>query len=98
MAHIRLLHPSVTLSNMYFSETSRPGVIKFYQKHHCGGRLPALGFKANRIRSMVIAPLWRYKDNHDLCLPSEGVGDIFFLGVDPVSVSAGVAFCLHNIS
>ena len=33
-----------TLSNMNISETSWPIIIKFHQKHHCGGGLIALGF------------------------------------------------------
>ena len=33
-----------TLSNMNISETSRPTIIKFHQKHHWGGGLTALGF------------------------------------------------------
>ena len=30
-----------------------PIAIKHYQKHHCGGELPALGFEADRIRTSV---------------------------------------------
>ena len=33
-----------TLSNMNISETSRPIIIKFDQKHYWGGGLIALGF------------------------------------------------------
>ena len=40
-----------TLSNMNISETSRPIVIKFHQKHHRAGRLTALGFGPDRIRT-----------------------------------------------
>ena len=42
-----------TLSNMNISETSWPIVIKFHQKHHWGGGLPALGFGPDRIRTLV---------------------------------------------
>ena len=38
---------------MYISKTSRPIAIKLYQKHHCGGGLPVLGFEANKIRTLV---------------------------------------------
>ena len=39
---VRLCVRLSTLSNMNISETSRPIVIKFYQKHHLGGGLAAL--------------------------------------------------------
>ena len=42
-----------TLSNMNISKTSRPITIKFYLKHHWGGRKAALGFGANQIRTLV---------------------------------------------
>ena len=42
-----------TLSNMNISETSRPIIIKFYLKHHWGGRKAALGFGADQIRTLV---------------------------------------------
>ena len=42
-----------TLSNMYISKTSRPIAIKLYQKHHCGGGLPVLGFEADKVRTLV---------------------------------------------
>ena len=38
---------------MYISKTSRPIAIKLYQKHHCGGGLPVLGFEADKIRTLV---------------------------------------------
>ena len=31
-----------------------------------------------------------------LCFLSEGVGRHTFFGMDPVSVSVGIAFCLHS--
>ena len=31
----------------------RPITIKLYQKHHCGGGLPALDLNAGRIRTLV---------------------------------------------
>ena len=37
----------------YISKTSRPIAIKLYQKHHCGGGLPVLGFEADKIRTLV---------------------------------------------
>ena len=42
-----------TLSNINISETSWPIIIKFYQKHHWGGGLTALGFGLDRIRTLV---------------------------------------------
>ena len=42
-----------TLSNMNISETSWPIIIKFYQEHHWGGGLTALGFGQDRIRTLV---------------------------------------------
>ena len=42
-----------TLSNINISETSRPITIKFYLKHHWGGRKAALGFGADQIRTLV---------------------------------------------
>ena len=42
-----------TLSNMNISETSRPIIIKFHQKHHLGGGLTTLGFGPYWIRTLV---------------------------------------------
>ena len=42
-----------TLSNMNISETSRPIVIKFHQKHHWSGGLAAFGFGPDPIRTFV---------------------------------------------
>ena len=42
-----------TLSNMNISETGRRNAIKFYMKHHWGGGKAALGFGADRIRTLV---------------------------------------------
>ena len=42
-----------TLSNMNISGTSGPIAIKFYLKHHLGGRKAALGFGPDRIRTLV---------------------------------------------
>ena len=39
--------------NMNVSETSGPIAIKFYLKHHSGGGKAALGFKADRFRTLV---------------------------------------------
>ena len=44
-----------TLSNMNISETSGPITIKFYLKHHWGGRKTALCFGADQIRSVSMA-------------------------------------------
>ena len=41
-----------TLSNMNISETDRLMAIKFYMKHHWGGRKAALGFGADQIRNL----------------------------------------------
>ena len=38
---------------MNASETSRSIAIKFYLKHHLGGEKAALGFGADRIRTLV---------------------------------------------
>ena len=46
------VHPS-TLSNINISETSWHIVIKFHQKHHWGGGLALLGFRPDRIRTLV---------------------------------------------
>ena len=48
--------PSVrpsTLSNINISETSWPIIIKFHQKHHWGGGLTVLGFRQDRIITLV---------------------------------------------
>ena len=37
-----------TLSNMNISETKGPIAIRFYLKHHLGGRKAALGFGADQ--------------------------------------------------
>ena len=42
-----------TLSNINISETSRPIVIKFHQKHHWGGGLAALCLGLDRIKTLV---------------------------------------------
>ena len=42
-----------TLSNMNMSEINWLTIIKFYQKHHWGGGLTALGFGQDRIRTLV---------------------------------------------
>ena len=50
------IRPSVhlsTLSNMNISETSRPIVIKFHQKHHWGRGLTALGVGPGQMRTLV---------------------------------------------
>ena len=38
---------------MNISETSRPIIIKFHQKHHSDGVLAALGFGPDRISTLV---------------------------------------------
>ena len=50
------VRPSVrpsTLSNIHISETRRPIIIKFHQKHHWGGGLTVIGFRLDRIRTLV---------------------------------------------
>ena len=50
------VRPSVrpfTLLNINTSETSWPIIIKFHQKHHWGGGLTVLGFRLDRIRTLV---------------------------------------------
>ena len=42
-----------TLSDMNISETSWPIIIKFHLKHHLGGGLAALGFRPDRIRTLI---------------------------------------------
>ena len=42
-----------TLSNMIISETRRPIIIKFRQKHHWAGGLTVIGFGLDRIRTLV---------------------------------------------
>ena len=42
-----------TLSNINISGTSWPIIIKFHQKHHWGGGLTALGFRLDRIKTLV---------------------------------------------
>ena len=42
-----------TLSDMNISATSSPIAIKFYLKHHLGGRKAALAFGLDRIRTLV---------------------------------------------
>ena len=41
------------LSNTNISAISQPIAIKFYQKHHWGGRKVALGFGLGRIETLV---------------------------------------------
>ena len=36
--------------------SSKPITIELYQKHHYGGGLPALGFNAGRVRTLVSIP------------------------------------------
>ena len=43
----------LTLSNMNISATSRPIGMKFYLKHHWGGRKASVGFDPDRIRTLV---------------------------------------------
>ena len=52
-ACVRLCVCVFTLSNMNISETNRSIATKFYLKHHLGGGLAALGFKPDRIRTLV---------------------------------------------
>ena len=52
-ASVRLSVRPLTLSNMNISETSWSIVIKFYLKHHWGGRKAALGFGPDRIGTLV---------------------------------------------
>ena len=50
------VRPSVrpsTLSNVNISETSWPIRIKFHQEHHLGKGLTVLGFRLDRIRTLV---------------------------------------------
>ena len=42
-----------TLSKINISVTSGPIAIKFYLKHHLGGRKAALGFGADQFRTLV---------------------------------------------
>ena len=42
-----------TLSNINISETSWPIIIKIHQKHHLGGGLTLLGFRLDRIKTLV---------------------------------------------
>ena len=42
-----------TLSNINISETSWPIIFKFHQKHHWGRGLTILGFRLDRIRTLV---------------------------------------------
>ena len=42
-----------TLSNINISETSGPFTIKFYLNHHWGGGKAAVGFGADRFRTLV---------------------------------------------
>ena len=43
----------LTFSNIYISETSGPITIKFYLKQHWGSGKAALGFGADRYRTLV---------------------------------------------
>ena len=42
-----------TISNLNIPKTTRPIVIKFYLKHHCGGGKVVLGFGPGRVRILV---------------------------------------------
>ena len=42
-----------TLSNINIYEISWPIIIKFHQEHHWGGGLTVLGFRLDRIRTLV---------------------------------------------
>ena len=46
-------HPSVRLSIIDISDTSRPMATKFYLKHQWGGRKAAIGFGPDLIRTLV---------------------------------------------
>ena len=52
-ASVRACVRPSTISNINISETSWPIIIKFQQKHHWGGGLTALGFRLDRIRTLV---------------------------------------------
>ena len=44
---------ALTLSNIYISAASRPIEMKFYLKHHCGGKKASVGFDPDWIRTLV---------------------------------------------
>ena len=50
---VRPLVRASTLSDINISETSWPIIIKFHQEHHWGGGLIVLGFRLDRIRTLV---------------------------------------------
>ena len=50
---VRLGVRPFTLSDTKISETSWQTIIKFHLKHHCGGRLSALGFGPDWMRTLV---------------------------------------------
>ena len=50
---VRRHRPSSTLSNNYISETIQPILVKFYQLHLWGKGKAALGFGADRIKTVV---------------------------------------------
>ena len=47
------MRPSVHVSNMIISTSSRPFLTIFYPKHHWGGGKAALGFRPDRIETLV---------------------------------------------
>ena len=52
-ASVRACVRLFTLSNMIISTTSRPIPTKFYPKNHWGGGKAALGFRPDRIGTLV---------------------------------------------
>ena len=50
---VRRRPSSSTISNINISATNRPIATKFYLKHHWVGGKAALGFKPDRIRTLV---------------------------------------------
>ena len=51
--YVRPYVPMLTHSKMNISQPSEPIAIKFYLKHHWGGRKAAWGFGPDRIRALV---------------------------------------------
>ena len=52
-ASVRVCVCVLTLSNMNISAISGPIATKFYLKHHLGGGKAALGFRLDRIGTLV---------------------------------------------
>ena len=79
-----------TLSNINISETSWPIIRKFHLEHHWGGRLAALGFGPDRIRTLVSMATDSYNGKNlvTTLAPSFFIGSSLFLQVTRTTITS----------